>query len=406
MDSLRLLVVFIAIILAVRRNIPVGIVLSGASLLMAALFGLETSVFWAGLIDLVRSESFITLTSVVILITLLGSLLSSGGYLEKLASAVSGLPGGNRTAVMVLPPLIGLMPMPGGSLMSAPLIKRILENGSVRPELQMVVNYWYRHIAEFFWPIYAGIILTEAMTGLPMVNTSLMQFPMSVVAVLIGILLFIRKIPSTPKSDVGVVTSVLRLFRSIWPIALAIVLYGGFDLNLSLAVAVAVFCLALVMKPSRADWSSGLKKAFSYKLLFLVFGVLMFQMVIEKGETVAFIPELASQYNLPSELIVFLVCFAVGILTGVVSAYVGLGYSILAGFLYQPQLDPSMILWAYVSGFAGVMLSPSHLCLILTNEFFNSQLSAVYRLLIPAALVVLVAGLVLSHTGWPLIFLP
>ncbi|MDF1546061.1 MAG: DUF401 family protein [bacterium] len=406
MDSLRLLAVFIAIILAVRRNFPVGIVLLGASLLMAVLFGMAGSVLWSGLVDLVRSESFITLTSVVILITLLGSLLSTGGYLEKLATAVTGLPGGNRTAVMTLPPLIGLMPMPGGSLLSAPLVKQVLEKQSVRPELQMMINYWFRHVAEFFWPIYPGIILTEAMTGLPVVNVSLMQFPMSLMAILIGLFLFIRKIVSVPKSEAGLGKSLLRLLGSIWPILLAITLYGGLELNLSLSVLVAVLCLALVVKPSKSDWKVAFGKAFSYKLISLVFGVLMFQMVIETGETVAFVPDLASQYNLPAELIVFLVCFTVGVLTGVVAAYVGLGFSLLAGFLYQPTIDPSMILWAYVSGFAGVMMSPSHLCLILTNEYFGSQLAAVYRLLTPAVILVLTAGLLLANSGWPSIFLP
>jgi len=33
---------------------------------------------------------------------------------------------------------------------------------------------------------------------------------------------------------------------------------------------------------------------------------------------------------------------------------------------------------AYVSGFIGVLLSPVHICLLLTNEYFGSDLSKVF----------------------------
>ena len=82
------------------------------------------------------------------------------------------------------------------------------------------------------------------------------------------------------------------------------------------------------------------------------------------------------------------------------AAFVGLGYTILAGFLYQPNIIPEYIFIAYISGFLGIMLSPSHLCLVLTNEFFNSNLMNVYkRLLVPLAILAII-GLLLYYSGW------
>ncbi|MCP4220326.1 MAG: DUF401 family protein, partial [bacterium] len=37
--------------------------------------------------------------------------------------------------------------------------------------------------------------------------------------------------------------------------------------------------------------------------------------------------------------------------------------------------------------FAGILASPVHLCLVLTNEYFKSSLSKVYRYLAPPVLI-------------------
>jgi hypothetical protein len=51
-----------------------------------------------------------------------------------------------------------------------------------------------------------------------------------------------------------------------------------------------------------------------------------------------------------------------------------------------------LLAFAYVSGFAGILLSPAHLCLALTADYFKAELKDVYRILIlPVAVVFLSA---------------
>ena len=135
-------------------------------------------------------------------------------------------------------------------------------------------------------------------------------------------------------------------------------------------------------RPKGAILLKSLRAGFSFNPVVLIRGVLAFQMVLELSGAIGSIPTLAGQYNLPPELVIFLVCFTIGLLTGMVSAYVGLGYTLLAGLLYQPEIVPGNILLAAVSGFIGVMVSPAHLCLVLTNAYFGSQLSRVIRILV------------------------
>jgi len=406
MEAVKLVAVFVIIILALRKKLSVGITLFGAGIITSLLYQVELSALLDGYWELVKSKRFISLTSVIVLITTLGRLLKELKFLERLSEACKGLPGGNRTAVAVLPPLVGLMPMPGGSLLSAPLVDNVLTGKQYPPEFRTASNYWFRHIVEFFWPIYPGIILTEAITGLPIGTVSLMQFPLTVIMAIIGLAFFIRKIDNNNAAATHFWRPLLGILSSIWPIALAIIVYAILKVDLALAVLISFIVLVVIARPPKDNLLRALKEGLSYKLVFLVFGTLSFQTALELSGAIGSIPKLSLQFNLPEELLIFLVCFAAGILTGMVAAFVALGYTLLAGFLYQPEIMPSHILLAYLSGYLGMMLSPTHLCLILTNEYFKSDLLKVYRQLAIPVILLALFGFLLYLSPWTSLFGP
>ncbi len=404
MELLKLAVIFILIVIALRRKISVGLTLFGAGLITAALFQTSASDTFYAYVDLLKSWRFISLTLLVILITFMGALLKELGYLEKMSTACLRLPGGARTAVPMLPALIGLMPMPGGSLLSAPLVNQVLSDSKYPPDLKMVSNYWFRHQVEFFWPVYAGIILTEGITGMAMMKVSIMQLPLSLSMLIIGYIFFIRKIDKSDNKATSVMTAIQGILFTIWPILLAIFLYGLVKINMVIAIVIAIILLMIVARPSLDKIKKASTEGLSIKIFLLIFGILSFQSILELTGAINSIPELAIKYNLPTELIIFLVCATIGLLTGMVSAYVGLGYALLAGFLYQNQINPGYIMLAYMSGFVGMMLSPTHLCLILTNDYFKSDLSAVYRRIFPPMLILFICGFLIYFSGWPELF--
>ncbi|MFO0751886.1 MAG: DUF401 family protein [Thermodesulfovibrionales bacterium] len=49
---------------------------------------------------------------------------------------------------------------------------------------------------------------------------------------------------------------------------------------------------------------------------------------------------------------------------------------------------------AFASGFLGVLLSPVHLCLVLTREYFKADAWGIYKRIIPASLVIMAAAFV------------
>jgi hypothetical protein len=94
-----------------------------------------------------------------------------------------------------------------------------------------------------------------------------------------------------------------------------------------------------------------------------------------------------------------LVPFLVGVVTGMSIAPIAIGFPVLIPlFQNDPRFLDYMVL-AFASGISGDLLSPFHLCLILTKDYFRADLKGVYRFIwIPTASLVAVALLVILLT--------
>lgn len=400
MELLKLLAILALIIFALRRKVSVGVTLFLAGLLAALLYQVSFERLLAGYWSLIKSDRFLSLTAVIVLVTILGQLLKQLGFLRKLAESCTGIYGGNRTAVALLPFLIGLMPMPGGALLSAPLVDNVLVDTKYTAEFKTVANYWFRHLVEFFWPIYPGIILTEAITGMPMLQVSIMQLPLSLMMLAIGAIFFSRHIDRVYGLKIDLLGSALGILKALWPIAGAIAVFAILKVDMAWAVLAALLALIVATRPSKALLLPSLRHGLSWGLIFMVFGILSFQTVLELSGAITAITDFARQMNFSADLMIVSVCFSIGFLTGMTAAFVGMGYVLLAGFLYQPAIVPGHILLAYLSGYVGMLLSPTHLCLILTNNYFKSNLIQVYRVLAVPLLLLAMTGYLLSHSPW------
>jgi hypothetical protein len=90
----------------------------------------------------------------------------------------------------------------------------------------------------------------------------------------------------------------------------------------------------------------------------------------------------------------------VGLVSGITLAFVGTTFPILISLVHAspagPALLPYLIL-SLVSGFIGVLYSPLHVCLLLSNEYFETSLDQVYRHLRIPCLTMLFAALLYFH---------
>jgi hypothetical protein len=181
---------------------------------------------------------------------------------------------------------------------------------------------------------------------------------------------------------------VYNLLRTSWPILLIVgLVLAGLDVVIAFPLA-----LALLACQQRAKWPE-LKIALKYgadlQILFLLYSIMLFKATIE-GAGAAYTLFSDMQYiGMPTPVILALLPFLMGFATGISMGFVGISLPLLVPFItLGSQVDSYALMLAYISGYVGVLLSPLHLCLILSTEYFKASFAKVYRLILPLLLAI------------------
>ncbi|MCF8037132.1 MAG: DUF401 family protein [Desulfobacteraceae bacterium] len=95
--------------------------------------------------------------------------------------------------------------------------------------------------------------------------------------------------------------------------------------------------------------------------------------------------------------IAMLLPFIVGGVAGITIAFVGTTFPILISLIdttgNNALLLPYLML-ALASGFAGVLVSPLHLCFLLSNQYFRTTLIPVYKIMLVPLLSLVIGAVV------------
>ena len=128
----------------------------------------------------------ICLSLIVCLILVLSQSMEAAGQMARLLDRFQGLVRAPAANLIVFPALIGLLPMPGGAIFSAPMVKTLGSQYRLSPTRLSYVNYWFRHIWEYWWPLYPGVLLTTTIAGMDLWYYVLFLFPLTPVALMAG----------------------------------------------------------------------------------------------------------------------------------------------------------------------------------------------------------------------------
>ncbi|MBQ3647919.1 MAG: DUF401 family protein, partial [Spirochaetia bacterium] len=105
-----------------------------------------------------------------------------------------------KTLLVSVAALIGLIPMPGGALFSAPLVDACDTAHKLDSDTKTRINYWFRHMWEYWFPLYAGVIMALQITGLEFYQMFLANVFMTFVHIFAGYVCILKglEIPGTP----------------------------------------------------------------------------------------------------------------------------------------------------------------------------------------------------------------
>ena len=194
--TIRVLLIFILVVFLIRKKVSLGNTFLSGSIMLSILFGLHPLATVKSMASSVCYPKTISLAVIVTLIIILSSSMESSGQMKALLNKFQGLIRNRKINIIVFPALIGLLPMPGGAIFSAPMVKELGADSNYPPDKLSFINYWFRHIWEYWWPLYPGVLLATVLANLNLTVFMLYMCPVTVIAVYLGFRLLKEKIPS------------------------------------------------------------------------------------------------------------------------------------------------------------------------------------------------------------------
>lgn len=392
-DLLKIGAAFALIVLLLRLRWNFGLIMIIAALFLGSLYRIgpmqQLKVFIESSLDTVT----INLVTGLVLIMVLENIIRKRGVLKRMMEAVVNVTRDRRIAMAVLPGVIGLLPSAGGAAFSAPMVQEAAADGDIPPEHKAFINYWFRHIWEYCSPLYPGVVLATAVTQVPINKFLLSQLPLPLAVVGAGALLGFRGLQKSEVRGKRNREEIKALFVTLMPIMAAIVLVVIFKMPLAVSMTIIVAAMFLFYRYSFHEVLAALRESLSLNVILMVVGIMVFKGMLDASGSIQALPVFFRQSGLPMTLVLFALPFIVGLLTGLTVGFVGATFPIIMA-MTGGNPDLGAVTFAFASGFAGVMLSPTHLCLLLTLQYFKADMAGTYRLLyLPTGLVFL-AGLV------------
>jgi hypothetical protein len=156
-----------------------------------------------------------------------------------------------------------------------------------------------------------------------------------------------------------------------------------------------------------------LTKKNTWELMLLVLGIQIFSgaltVPLSQMSTHTLVTGMRDEFmalGIPILFVIAIIPFISGAVTGVAFGFVGASFPIVFALLgASPHLNVVLAAttFAYGFGYMGMILSPVHVCFVVTNEYFGAKMFDTYRYILLPVLVVLIAGCIMSGSYYLLV---
>lgn len=365
----------IAIILALsKKELTIGLFIAG--------------LFFAWLTEVSLLQGFVlTFLSVrnlflalsVMLIPILGGLMQKTNLMMQL---IEKMKTSKKVSLIASPAIFGLLPIPGGALMSAPIVDEI------DPELdsarKISINVWFRHVLILIYPISSTLIIVSDSANLPLYTAVSALLIPCLIMIVIGIFFLIHPIED---ASTGESRNLKIVFRNILPIIIApifdvlgryffhvdvpeVFMLTGLILAVFLSMILANINIKDINPIDRATFTSVVKKSSFWKYPLLIYAMKFYIYVFSESGMDSFIGALEMNF-----FIFIFLGFFLGFATGrtEIPGPIIIGvYLSQFGLQQMPLFEFSLL---YFAIFLGYVLTPIHPCVAYSLKYFKRSFS-------------------------------
>jgi len=392
-----LLVFAVSIVLFVvlmYRRVGLGVSLTLAAFLMS-LLSLGISGTGTVLLETCIDPVTLTLVFASFFIMFLSRLYKETGLVNVLTRSLGGFIKNSKVTVSLLPAVIGLLPVAGGALMSAPMVDAEADKLGLDESKKTYINIWFRHAILPIYPISQFLILTAALTETSIDALIARQALVVTVMIIIGYFIGLRKTKvaktNNTEAELNPKANLKGLAYSFSPIIITIILAAALNVNIAIATLAGVITLLAITRTKVTAFPKILKNRAIWEVTLAAFGALLLRNVTLASGASEILGSALANTNLNEIIVISTVPAVLGFLLGSPSGAVALSVPILAETVTFIPKNASLL---YISAYLGYLSAPTHLCLVFTAQYFRTSISKSYKYLIPSIIVSIIAALI------------
>lgn len=380
MNSVFLVVVaaMILIVVLLRFKVLIGPAILSGGMLIWIFESRSFEKLWVAFTETLTMQRTWDLLLCLYFVMCLEVELRKSGSLHGMVVTLRNIFSSNKVTLAFMPAFLGLLPSLGGARFSAPIVQEASEGIAVDDEEKSAINLWFRHIFEFSNPLMPGVILA---CGIANVTIGDLIDQVGWVTILCFILGWIFLIIPLKITDPEKATNTQHdrtidwksLVLAFGPIVTSFLLIVSFNVQAALAMGLVVVAFIPLYFWFKRPISvkSVFTESLDKKLFFNVVCILYFIQLLTVIGTLDEIVNVFNNSALPQAVIVACLSFIFGVMTGMGQGYIAIVMPIVA--LMAPG-NIVLVGIAMVYGMAGQMVTPTHLCILVTVEYFKSRL--------------------------------
>lgn len=405
----QVLVIFTLVVLATTRKVHLGLAAALGGMGLGLWRGIApATILGSTVMELLKADTLLLLVLITGIMAFSAAMKKSGG-MNAFSKALEDITPSSRIAMATAPLLIGTLPMPGGAILSAPLVDAMDPGRTRGGETLSAANYWFRHNLELVWPLYPAFVLSASITGFSVGRLMMLNAYSTPILFVLGLVFILPRLRSgsapvaVGRSERPGFASRLAIFgHSVMPLALLLGSYvivdilwryaspalslddsarAVLDRYLPILSGIVVGSSYIGFGPAGFGAFKGSVNMNTLRLVAVVAGIRIFSSLIGvAGVAGAAAGELAAA-GIPAVVAVAALPFVAALVTGIGFGYVGLAFPIVLGLVPEGGTFPreAAIVLAGAFGFAGMMLSPLHVCMVVSAEHFGAGIIATIR---------------------------
>jgi len=338
-----------------------------------------------------------TLVIIVILIKIFAVVLEETGQISLVIENLKRIIP-ERGMLAIIPFIFGLLPVPGGALLSAPMVDSEGRRLGVSNEGKTFLNLWFRHIGFLIFPLATALVVMSQISGININRLIVMQTPIFVVSVIVGSFYVIKLSKKREKEEIvkkkGVILETLINFTPLLvTIVLTMTLSLFINLNISFLISLPSGIILSLIIYKGGNKVQFVKKGFSASIGLAVFSIMLYKNVANVSGVAEIVAKYLQHTSMPAMLIIPVLSFSIGVLTAHNMAAIALAYPMLYPIIGN---DIRLVSLLYISSFMGYLISPLHLCVVVSYEYFKPKFVELYKLMLPPALLMVVIAVIFS----------